>query len=397
MASGVLPQGFVLKTLDEIIGEMNDAFRNAYGTDLDVSPDTPNGQIIGIMANQFSELWLLGQSVYDAFNPNTAFGISLSNVVQLNDLERQEPQKSTVDVVITGVPLTFIPAAGTLIQTSDTGNNFTIADDVSIPGSGTITVTATAQEDGQIAAPAGTLTVIVTPITGWTGVNNPDDAVLGRATETDPELRVRRQNSTTLRAQSILDAMLTDILAIPAVQDARVYENNTGAVDSNGFLPNSVAAVVEGGDVTDIATQIKNNDASGIPTNGDVEVFLPNNAGVLQPYYFYRPNLLEIHVQVNVNVLTGFPNDGLFQIEQAVFDYLTGIDQCTGEDTGKPVFGIGDNVVVSQIYTPVNTIPGQSVQSILVGIGAATSPNDIVIPFDGLPSFQLINIVAASV
>lgn len=398
MASfGVLPQGFVLKRQSDIIDELNNAWRAAFGQDLDVSADTPNGQIIGIMSTPIAQAWLLGQSCYDAFNPNTAFGISLSNVIQINYLERQEPSQSEVEVTLTGTPGTVISAATSIIQTNDTGNPFIFQSDITIPGSGTIDVQALSQQFGPISAPAGTLTVIATPIPGWFTVNNAQDATLGRTQETDPQVRVRRQNSTTFQTQNIEDAQLTAILSVNGVLDARVYVNDTDNTDSNGLVPHSTAAVVNGGDETDIANAIKNNFCSSIPTNGNISVLLPNSAGILQPILFFRPQLLDIHIQIEVTPLVGFPQDGLFQIEQAVFDFTKGFDSCTGEDTGTPAFNIGEDVIVSQLFTPINTVPNQSVQQITLGIGSPSGTTDIPIPFDGLSSFNIDNIVAVAV
>lgn len=391
MVYGVTPQGFVVKPQSQIISELNAAFRNAFGADLDVSPDTPNGQLIGLYAQPLTDLWEQAQAIYDAFNPNAATGISLSNLVQLNYLERLDDSSSTVNVVFTGTPNTFISANGFIATTVNTGFNFTLIDDVVIPVGGAITVQMVSISKGAVPAPAGTLTVITTPITGLTSITNPADAILGRAIETDPQLRVRRDRSTEINAQNIDDSLFAAVLSLEGVIDAQVRSNGTDTVDGNGLLPHSIAVSVQGGVDDDIRQAIFNNKPSSIQTNGNITGFVLNSQGFEIPINFYRPTLLNIHIEVDVVMLPGFPSDGLNQIKQAIFNYVTGVT------TGVPPFGIAKNVIASQLYIPINSVPYVSVNALKLGVNSASGITDINVGFNQLSAWNINNIVVNAI
>jgi len=51
-------------------------------------------------------------------------------------------------------------------------------------------------------------------------------------------------------------------------------------------------------------------------------------------------------------------------------------------------FSLGDNVINSQLYSPVNTIQGHTVDSVFIGTSAGpTSSADIVIAIDEISVF----------
>lgn len=388
---GVTLQGFVIKPQSVIIAELNSGFQNAFGADLDVSPDTPNGQLIGLYAQPITDLWEIANAVYDAFNPNAATGVSLSNLVQLNNMERIEDSPSTVDEVFTGIPGTFISANGFIVTTSDTGFNFTLVDDVIVGPSGSTTAQMKSVDLGAVPAPAGTLTVVSTPVTGLISVTNPQDAILGRSNETDPQLRVRRDKSTETNSQNIDDALYADILSLEGVIDAQVLSNGTDNIDANGLLPHSIAACVEGGIDDDIREAIFNNKASSIQTNGNITGFVTNSQGFLIPINFYRPDLLNIYVEVDVVMLPGFPSGGLLQIQQNIFNYVTGVT------TGIIPFGIAQNVIASQLYIPINSVPSVSVNALKLGVGTPIGTGDINIGFNQLSAWDIDNITVNAI
>lgn len=385
---GVTPTGFVLKPYTVIVKEVSDAFKAAYGEDLDNSVDTPNGQLIGIISAAIAEVWEQCNAVYDAYNPNAATGISLRNIGVINYLPEQEAARSVVEVTFTGDSGTYIPSSIFQAQTTGIPNTFHLLTDLTIPLSGTITAQMQADEYGEILAPAGTLTIINTPFGGLDSINNDEDAVPGRSTETDPEYRLRRNNSSTKASQNTEDALRTALLALTGVLDAVVYSNPSNVVDSYGFKPNSIAVVVEGGEDQAVAQTIYGRKTSSIPTNGDIEIDIPNNAGILVPVYFYRNEEVTVYIKIEIEELTGFPVDGLTQIKQNVYDYLVGT-----YNGGIPVFNLGDDVIVTKLYTPINLTPGVSVSALLVDdVYPPVSSSNLLINFKQIASFSLDNI-----
>lgn len=385
---GVTTEGFVYKPYTVIYNDLVVGLRNRFGEDLDVSIDTPNGQLTGLFAAPVAEVWQQLNAVYDAYNPNAAYGISLSNIGVITYTPRQTPGKSTVPVIIVGTAGTYIPMNIARIYTQPLQNPFRLLSDVTIPPGGIITVQAEAIEDGPIIAPPGTLTGISTPIDGWTSVTNAVAATPGRNIESDPIYRIRRNNSAAMASQNVEDALKAALLALPGVLDAVVLVNSNSIVDENGFVPNSVAIVVEGGEDQDVIDTIYGRKTSSIPTNGDNLGYVDNNAGLPIPVRFYRQEQIRMYIRIEVEMLNGFPVDGLAQIQQNVYDYLVGTN-----NGGKPVFSIGDDVIISKLYTPINLTEAVSVISISVDdVFPPENTANFDVTFKQLPTFDIDDI-----
>lgn len=81
---------------------------------------------------------------------------------------------------------------------------------------------------GEIPAPIGSLTEILTPISGWQSINNFKAGVTGREVESDAELRLRRQNSIRIIGAATVEAIRARLLQeVAGVTQALVFENKT--------------------------------------------------------------------------------------------------------------------------------------------------------------------------
>lgn len=106
---GVTPQGFNQMRLPEIKDQYEDLFISEFG-DVNLDPQSVAGQLIGIFSKVLTDDWENLSDVYLSGYPNSASGISLDNVVQLNGLVRIPAQRTSVVGAATGVQGTLIPA-----------------------------------------------------------------------------------------------------------------------------------------------------------------------------------------------------------------------------------------------------------------------------------------------
>ncbi|PWU06782.1 MAG: hypothetical protein C5B43_01330 [Verrucomicrobia bacterium] len=84
------------------------------------------------------------------------------------------------------------------------------------------------EQFGPVALPQGALTNIVTPIAGWETITNLIAGATGTLTETDAQLRIRRQNSIKLLASATVESIRAGLLQkVPGVTSALVFENRT--------------------------------------------------------------------------------------------------------------------------------------------------------------------------
>jgi len=360
MPNGLLITGFSRKRLDQLLTELNDEVKAIFGDNLNLDPQSPDGQINGVIAESQANLWEIAEEVHNAFNPSASTGASLSNLVQLNGITRKAATFSTVAIDVTGTNTTII-TAGSLISTSDTNSQFVIDADITI-AAGVGSGTATASVTGAISAVAGTVTVIDTPVAGWDTVTNAADATEGEDEESDAELRVRRNLSFGSGSITQIDSLLSEILNIVTVTEAIVYENDTTATDPNGIPPHSVAAVVEGGTDAEVAQAIFNKKSAGIGTDGTTAIVVADSQSINHTINFRRPTLIPIYVEVTITQLTGYPATGDDQIKQAIVDYANG-----NLIEGKG-YGISDDVIYSELYIPINSIPGVQVDDLTLDI-----------------------------
>jgi hypothetical protein len=80
---GVSSTGFKRKRLNLLLEELNSEVKAIFGDNFNVSPESPDGQINGVVSESNANLWELAEEAYNAFNPKAASGVTLRNLVQL--------------------------------------------------------------------------------------------------------------------------------------------------------------------------------------------------------------------------------------------------------------------------------------------------------------------------
>ncbi len=374
-------QGFTRTRLDERLSQLQDAMRAIFGPNINLDPDTMDGQTLGIFAESTSNIDQLAEDVYHSFNPQSATGVALSRLVQLNGIRRIEGTYSTVTLRCVGSQGTVIPA-GSLVKSTATNATFETTEEAIISASGEIDIAARSAVKGAVLAPAGTLTKIDTPIFGWQTVTNLLDAAPGRNEETDEQLRLRRRASTSTAGQSIVDAMYGALTNIPEVRQAKVYENDQDAVDANGLPPHSIYCIVEGGADADILDTIWLKKTAGTTTHGTTAGQVTDSMGNPHTLNFSRPTDVNAWVTVNLHTRPGWPTDGAQRITNALTDWAVANQS------------IGEEVIHSRLFDPVNSIPGHSIDSLYIGTAANPAGTaNIAVPFDGLARFDSTRIV----
>jgi len=270
----------------------------------------------------------------------------------------------------TGFTVDFAGAAGKQVQpliveddnTLTSGGPavvITIAEAVAGVNQGTVGLTATTT--GAIVAPAGTLTVIDTPVAGLTSGINVDDATVGRDIESDADLRARRAETLQVAGAGTPEAIRSRLLNLEGVTDVIIFENQTEVTDGDGRPPKSFEAVVGGGDqqeIIDLLWQVK---PAGILTVGSISGTAVDSQGVSQTINFSRPTDVDIWLEVDLTVDNAlFPANGITSAEQALVD--------RGNE-----FGIGqDVIVVPSLVCSLDDIAG--ILGVVVRIGTAASP-----------------------
>ncbi|EGQ5318842.1 hypothetical protein CRX30_04965 [Enterobacter asburiae] len=385
LSATVTAEGISAPDYQTILDTLTSYFQQIYGSDAYLEPDSKDGQMVALVALAIHDANNTAISVYNCFSPATGYGAALTSNVKINGIARRGATNSTVDLVLTGTAGTSI-TNGTV---KDTNNViWRLPALVTIGVGGTVTVTATCSNSGAVAALAGTITTINTPTRGWASVTNPAAATVGAPAETDAELRIRQGQSVALPSLTPFEGVDGAIANVAGVTRHKLYENDTGATDSNGLPPHSISAIVDGGDVTEIAQTIRGNKGQGTATYGTTSVTVPDKYGNPHVISFSRSTDVPIYGHITLKAFTGYTSQIGVQIQQAVADYINGLT-------------IGDDVLLSRIYSPANlgVVSGGNaryydIQELLIGKSAGSvAAANIIIAYNESASCKPENIV----
>ena len=362
---GLTSLGFSPKTLLIVKSELEEALRSVFGASIDLSPQSVFGQLVGIFAERFSELWDVEQEIYNNFNPDAATGAALDSLAALTGSIREVAAHSTVTATLNIDSGKTVPA-GSKFSLVSTGVQFeTLAAATSV---GTF-VDVAMPSQAVLTGPLVALTTgtagwqIDTPVTGWNSVLTAADAVPGTDVETDPNLRLRREVELRSPANAALEAIRTKLLAVPGVSEAVVFENVGMVVDDDGIPPKAVECVVDQGTATAAAIEVAifSSVAAGIEAHGDTTGSVEDSMGIYHDVGWTAADDLDAYVGATVTYNPDtFPADGQAQVLAAILAYGDGLV-------------MGYDVVANAVGAPIFSISG--VLNCVVTLGTSAPPS----------------------
>lgn len=250
----------------------------------------------------------------------------------------------------------------------------------------------TCTEDSPLAVPQTTLGTIMTPVSGWTSVSNPDAGVTGRVAETDTEFRSRAA-TYFLYGKGTEEGIRQYLLNVVAgIQTAAIRSNRTGLTVGD-MPPNSFEVIVQGGLDADIADALWLASPIGIEIYGLTSVVVTDSQGFNHTVKFTRPGtaLVWIKVQRTLDPEYPYPVDGDAQIKNAIVAWAAG------------QYTAGKDVYPRAVMTPINTIPGLGDVTVLIGNSVTSTPptvyaeSKLVIPYSSTAEFSLDRIIVEAV
>lgn len=384
LSATVTAQGISAPAYQTILTNITGYFQQIYGTDAYLDPDSKDGQMIALVALAVHDANNTAIAVYNSFSPSTGMADALSRNVKINGITRRGATNSTVDLTLTGTAGTTI-TNGSAKDTN--GVIWSLPASVTISPDGTVTATATCASAGAVAAVAGSVTLINTPTRGWTKVTNASAATVGSAAEKDSELRIRQRQSVALPSKTPFDALDGAIANVTGVTRHKLYENDTGSQDANGLPGHSLAAIVDGGDVSAIAKVIQGKKGQGVSTFGSTAVTVQDSWGNPHTISFSRSVPVPVYVAITLRAFTGYTTQVGNDIKTAIAAYINSLD-------------IGDDLLLSRVYSPANigVISGgesryYDINSLQIGrSAAAVVPANIVTAYNEAVTCSVNNI-----
>lgn len=240
-------------------------------------------------------------------------------------------------------------------------------------------VTATSRTFSAVMQSVNDLNVIQSPVLGWFEVYNPYDSIASTELESDTDLRNRYKFSKSFIQTGNREAMYTALYSLAGVRFVNVQENIQD-IPFEGRSAHGIVVTVLGGDDQEIAQTIDKYRAFAY-TDGTIEVGLYDINGTPYSVRFNRPEIVPIQIKLSLTTDTNvFPTDGMLRIQNALIDYVSNLN-------------VGEDVVWSKLFTPINSVNGQSVNNLLIGkVGESLGTETIVIEHNQLASLSFENI-----
>ena len=338
-SAGVTPT-----TLPEYIGNLQNRYRTALSNVLDLSDETPQGQLIGIEAEALTIIDEMLVSASNGMAIETASGIQLDDYGTLLGVERKPGSYSSCRIRFDDT-VSFLAyghrfqAGGKIWRTKQVYTNLNassivdlICDEVGAIDSSGIQLRDSIEEN---------VTIVII------------SQVLGNDSESDNALRNRYHAMLAKATTGTLEAIRAAVLAVPGVKRCLVRDNSTDAKET-------IYGTINGIDY--------NTDARGI----DVWYLGGTGIGVETAVALAKPagapvrvgnNILETDVNISVSIQVGgnFPGDGVDQIKKAVVGLVDNSNECFA---GSTVFGIGQIIDEKRVEAAVLSIPGVTLNSL---------------------------------
>lgn len=347
----VEPTGIIVPDTATIIDEINAEWRQAFGQDFVVDPQTTQGAIIASDVELRDSVVRNNAAVANQINPDYAGGVWLDALWALTGGKRRGATFSRLSAVILGgQPDTIVPALTPFTVRNSGAVFLTVAPSI-IGSGGTVTVDCLAAVSGPIACPAGELNGVATGVLGLETVTNPTDAVIGKAMESDVASRRRRRQTLALQSVSIVGAIISRLYDTDGVRSLTFRENVKKidqTIDGIFLVANSIWVCVDGGSANDIGLALVGTKTMGAAYNGSQHVTVTEPASG-QPYDVSYD--LPTYVPVFLRITARYNNtDGSTIIPNAILAYKD------GELEGDAGFVVGASISPFELSGAVNQV-----------------------------------------
>jgi len=299
MTFGVTSDGFIKKTLTDIISDKQTKAQEIFGVNADLTPSSPIEQFLECCAIEEAILWDVLEDVYYAGYVDTASGASLDQIATLVGIERIPAAYASGIVRFTGISGANIPQFSR-VSTPDAIAFKTLLG-VNIPAGLSVDIGSMAEEVGEAGnVEASAINSLVQPIAGVVSVTNPNPFTQGKDLEIDADLRYRVKGALARASVATLSGIVANVRTIDGVYGVYAEED---------LVAHTATLVVDGGNDLAITNMIAETRPAGI------QVFLT------------RP--VNLNIYINADIV----QDGSItstSIVETIADYINGLD--VGQD-----------------------------------------------------------------
>jgi uncharacterized phage protein gp47/JayE len=398
----ITSQGVIVPDTKDVLEQVQNEWKDVFGLNLSVEPETPQGRIIEMIARQRVFTLQMAAATSNMLNLDKSYGFILDDIAALFQIQRKSATHTTTLITMSGVDGTVIPV-GTKLR-SDDGYIFVNKEEYTIGTQyvngawqtpGTVNGIFEAEETGLIPAEVGTITNIVTSVNGLETVVNNANATMGTEQESDAEFKKRIKDSLNINSTSILTAIKSAVANVDGVLQVKAYENtsDTGSVLNTIFnIPgHGVGIIVDYIETNQETQEVAHNIAEAIykkKTLGAAYITAQTSAandylktiGYIDPYdnethnvTFAKPIDHRVYCTITVKRQNYSGDDLEGDIKNAISDFLS------GNNPEVDRVGIGEALSPFEIAAAVSSaIPDIFISSVTIGNSAGSQGTSLI-------------------
>jgi len=303
--------GIQVPTLQDNIDWLIQQFRSIYGEDLDFTSNTPDGQLINILAQAQADRDELLIKAYNSLNPITAEGVDLDNLAAFHGIKRQGGTYTTIpisltfskaNVVLRGLDNDYNAIESNAFTVADnSGNQFYLINSYTSTEAGDVVLNFRAKNIGLVEIALESLTNIITPQVGVvSSINLSAPLTIGNDEETDDKLKQRFLITEANGGQGSYDNIISSLYDVDGVVNIQGENNTTNTTSALGTPPHSVWLIVQGGSPEDIAQAIYSTISAGCGMRGEQAYSIVNEYGYNQVINWDIPSYEPLYIQFSI-------------------------------------------------------------------------------------------------
>ncbi len=370
--TGLSTEGFIPETYETIKARVEGKLE-IFNAGFDFSPQSPDGQLIGVLVYEIAQAFSQLDNVYHSYNPQVAFGAGLKNIGLLTGLPFGAAERSFAICETQGTTGTIIPKFS--LVTDAEGNEFYTSFETAIPSN----LQVVAVEPGAIPVGIGAITTIKTPVTNWTGITQTTVGTLGSVAQTEQQYRNTRQQTVMRNFTGVASVMRARLIELGLGQTTVINNDSPSATLADGTPPNTIHVTVgEVGGLT--STQIGDANALGCPTFGNTTIVITDAQGVGHSISYSVASAISVEVTLDVTYLDENIAGADENIANALYEHINSL--VSGED-----------VVWSRLFGYITPYAKAKVNSLTIAyLGGSQVTADLAITEEEFAAIELVDI-----
>lgn len=187
--------------------------------------------------------------------------------------------------------------------------------------------------------------------------------------QTDLELRVQQSKSTALPSVSLWEGIIGSLLTTAGVRRVSGIKNDGDTPTSEGVPGHSIAMIVDGGEVADIAKTIFLKKGEGVGTYGSTSYNYLDTYGFPNTIKFSRPTIVPAYCKLTIAPAADYLSSAEDEIKARIVAYINSLD--IGESVNIA------RVLASAVKTDAGVVDERfSVEAITLGRSATAQTAD---------------------